>query len=162
MSYYIIIRGTAGVGKSTISKMLAKEMGAKVFHFDKIMKDLNLDYIKGEKWIPLWKFLKADRAIINNFNKELSSNPIIIDGNFYFKTHIKDLIRKINAKGFIFTLKADLKECIKRDKTRKNCLGEKAVLDVFKFTDKVSHGFVINTKDKNPKQILNIIKKKIT
>ena len=161
MPYYIIIRGTAGVGKSTISKMLAKEIGAKVFHFDEIMKDLNLDYIEGEKWIPLWKFLKADKAIINNLNKELSSNSIIIDGNFYFNTHIKDLVNKLNAKGFIFTLKADLKECIKRDKTRKNCLGEKAVSDVFKFTGKISHGIIINTKDKTPKQILKIIKKRI-
>ncbi len=40
---YIIIRGPLGVGKTTVSKLLAKKIEATVIDFDKIMIDLEID-----------------------------------------------------------------------------------------------------------------------
>ncbi|MFA5992845.1 MAG: AAA family ATPase [Candidatus Pacearchaeota archaeon] len=151
MNYFIIIRGPAGVGKSTVAKVLSNKINAKVIHFDKVMKELGLDYILGEKWIPLNKFLKADKLMIPKFKESLSKNKnIIIDGNFYHKEQIEDLIKNINFKHSIFTLKADLNECIKRDKTRKNNLGEQATKEVFNLVSTFDYGTIIDTNSKTP------------
>lgn len=90
MSRYIIIRGPAGIGESTISRLLARRIDATVINFDKIMKGLGFDYIPREKWIPLHKFLKADRLMVPKFKKELESGKnIVFDGNFYHKEQSK-------------------------------------------------------------------------
>jgi broad-specificity NMP kinase len=156
---FIIIRGPAGVGKTTIARELANKIKGEVFHFDKIMKQLGLDYIPGEKCIPLWKFLKADGLMIPKFREKLEKGIIIIDGNFYFKRHINDLVKKMNSSHFIFTLKANLQACINRDKTRKDCLGKKDIRDVFKFVSAFDSGISINT---NNKSVENIVKEIIS
>ena len=112
----IIIRGPAGTGKSTISKLLAEKINAEVIHFDDVMEELKMDYIPGEKWIPLNKFLKANKIKIPEIKEELRKRDVIIDGNFYHKEQIEDLKANINSKFYVFTLKADLNECIKRNK----------------------------------------------
>lgn len=84
------------------------------------MEKLNWDYIHGDKWIPLNKFLKADRIVLPKFKNILKEKNLVIDGNFYHKKQIEDLVKNLKFKHFTFTLKADLEECIKRDKERKN------------------------------------------
>lgn len=154
MSFFIIIRGPAGVGKSGISKRAARKIKAEVIHFDQIMDKLGLDYIPGDKWIPLNKFLKADKIMIPKFKKKLENGKnIILDGNFYHKQQIEDLIGSLDFPHFVFTLKADLKECIKRDKTRSGELGEQATEDVFKLVSTFDYGNVIDTSNKTPADI---------
>ena len=46
MSYYVIIRGPAASGKSTIAKKLAKELNAYYIHFDSVLARHKLDIIK--------------------------------------------------------------------------------------------------------------------
>ena len=48
MSYYIIIRGPAASGKSTIAKILSEELNAHHIHFDSVLADHNLDMIEGD------------------------------------------------------------------------------------------------------------------
>jgi|SRR3989344_4435832 len=155
--YFVIIRGPAGVGKSTISRLLAKKIKADVVHFDEVMEKLKLDYMEGEKWIPLFKFLKADKIVIPRFKKILKNKNLIIDGNFYHEKQIKDLIKNLKSKHYIFTLKADLDECIKRDEKRKNKLGKKAVKDVYKLVSKFDNGIIIDVNNKNSKDIVKEI-----
>lgn len=157
----IIIRGPAGVGKSTISRELTKKIKAEVIHFDKIMHKLALDYIPGDKWIPLDKFLKADKVMIYKFKEILKRKNLIIDGNFYHKEQIKDLRDNLGCLHYVFTLKADLNECIKRDKLRKQKLGDKAIRDVFKLVSAFDYGKIINTNDKTSKEVVDIILKEI-
>lgn len=158
MSYFIIIRGSAGVGKSTISKLLATKIKAEVINFDEVMKGLGMDYIPGEKWIPLEKFLRVDEIKIPEFMGKLKNGiNIIIDGNFYHKEQIEDLVKTLDFKGFVFTLKADLDECVKRDKTRKGVLGEQATTDVFKLVSAFDYGINIDTNGKTPAEIVDEI-----
>ena len=157
MSYFIIIRGPAGIGKTTISRILAEKINAEVVHFDKIMDKLGLDYILGEKWIPLDKFLKADKIMVPELKEKLKVKNLVIDGNFYHKKQIEDLIKNLKLQHFVFTLKADLKECIKRDKSREGNLGEKAIKDVFKLVNEFDYGIIINTSNKTPEQVVKEI-----
>jgi len=158
MGYFIIIRGSASVGKSTISKLLAEKINAEIIHFDKVMKSLGMDYIPGDKWIPLDKFLKADKTKIPEFKEKLEKGiSLIIDGNFYHKEQIEDLVNSLDSQNFIFTLKADLKECVKRDKTRKSELGEQATTDVFNLVSAFDYGINIDTNEKTPAEIVDEI-----
>ena len=158
MTYFTIIRGSAGIGKSTISKLLAKIINAEVVHFDEIMKELEMDYISGEKWIPLDKFLKADKLKIPELKEKLEDGiNIIIDGNFYHEEQIEDLIKNLNYENYIFTLKADLDECIKRDESRTNNLGEQATTAVFKLVSAFDYGTNIDTNGKLPFEIVDDI-----
>ena len=158
MGYYIIIRGSAGVGKTTIGKLLAKKIKAEIIRFDKIMKSLGMDYIPGDKWIPLERFLKAHEIKIPELKEKLQNGiNLIIDHNFYHKEQIEDLIKSLDSEHFVFTLKADLNECIKRDKTRKGELGEQATKDVFRLVSAFNYGIDIDTNGKTPAEIVDEI-----
>ena len=158
MVYYIIIRGPAGVGKTTISNILAKRINADVIHFEEIMNSLGLDYIPGEKWIPLKKFLLAHKQKIPDFRKILKKGRnLIIDHNFYHEKQIEDLTNNLHFTYFVFTLKADVNECIKRDASRKGALGEQATRDVFNLTSAFDYGIDIDTKGKTPDEVVRDI-----
>jgi broad-specificity NMP kinase len=158
MSYYVIIRGPAGVGKSTVSKLLAEKINADVVNFDIIMDKLGLDYMPGDKWIPLQKFLKADEIMLPEFREKLESgNNLILDGNFYHKEQIEDIISKLDFSHMVFTLKADLKACIERDKSRNDGLGEQATKDVFELVSEFDYGINIDTAGRNALQIVDEI-----
>lgn len=163
MAYYIIIRGPAGVGKTTIGKLLAEKINAGITDFDRVMDELGMDYIEGEKWIPLHKFLKADEVMFPKFEKDLNDGRnIVLDGNFYHKEQIKDLEKKLKFPHLVFTLKANLKDCIVRDKTRPNVLGEKAIRDVFALVSAFDYGIDIDTRNKNQNKIVEEIYSAIT
>lgn len=158
MGYYIIIRGSAGVGKTTISNLLAKKIKAEIISFDKIMKSLGADYVPGDKWIPLEAFLKAHEIELPNLKEKLQNGiNLIIDHNFYHKEQIEDLIKSLGFQHFVFTLKADLNECIRRDKTRKGELGKEATKSVFKLVSAFNYGIDIDTNEKTPAEIVDEI-----
>ena len=133
-NYFIIIRGPAGVGKTTTGNILAKNLKGYYVPFSKIITKNNLGYKRG-KWIPEKNFLKANKIIIPIISKKLSKGKnVVLESNFYHKSQIKDLIKKVNYPNtLVFTLKANLKELISRDKRReeKKRIGEKRVRDVY-------------------------------
>ena len=163
MSYYVIIRGPAGVGKSTVSKLLAEKINADVVNFDSIMDKLRLDYVPGDKWIPLHKFLKADEIMLPEFEEKLiRGNNLILDGNFYHKEQIDDITSRLNFKHMVFTLKADLRSCIERDRSREGMLGEQATEDVFRLVYAFDYGIDIDTENKDVIQVVDEIMRNIS
>jgi len=162
MAYITIIRGTASVGKSTISKELAREIKAKVYHYDRIMKGFGFNYIPGEKWIPLDKFLKADDVMIPKFKKRLEKGEnLILDGNFYHKEQINNLIEKLDFKHFVFTLHASLDACVKRNVERGGKMAKEVIKEVFDVMPEYDYGIKIETDDKSSKEVVDEIKSKI-
>lgn len=154
MSRLILIRGPAGVGKTTISKLISRKINSQIIHFDDIMNNIGLDYIEGEKWIPLNKFLKADKIMIPKFRKILEGGEnLIIDGNFYHREQIEDISKNIDFPISVFTLKASLSDCIERDNKREGKLGKNATTDVFELASDFDYGIVIDTRGKTPSEI---------
>ncbi len=159
-TFLIIIRGPLGIGKSTISKALAKEINAEYISIDEVLEENNLDKIKGE-CIPSKNFLKANKLILIEIRDILKKRSVIIEGNFYYKEQIEDLIKNSKSRYYIFTLKAPLEVCIERDKGRKKVYGEEAVKVVHGLVSRFDYGINIYTNNKTIKQVVNEIKKRI-
>ena len=164
MSYFIIIRGPLGSGKTTLAKKLAKELKAVYIPIDSILEKHRLDKVKTEKWIPLKNFIKANKIILPEAKKLLKNNKIVIfDACFYHKEQIKDLIKNLPYKNYIFTRKAPLEVCIKRDSKRSKNLGKAATKAVHKLVSRFDYGINIDiTKPLNKaiKEVLSYLPKK--
>ena len=160
MTYYIIIRGPLGIGKSTIAKELAKKLKAEYISIDKVLKKHDLDIIdKKEGCIPAENFIKGDDLIIPKIKE--TDKIVILDGCFYHKEQIEHL--KKNLKPiFIFTLKAPLAVCIERDKKREKPYGKEAAKAVYDLVSRFDYGNIIDTENKNVdetvKEILSYLK----
>ena len=156
MSFYVIIRGPLGCGKSTVSKLLSKILNAEYIPFDKVLEDNNLD--RTDDAFTPEDFIKANNIVLSNAKKYLSNNKIVIfDGCFYFIEQIKHLEENISEKGYIFTLRTSLETCIERDRNRKRVYGEQAAKEVHALVSKFDYGTNINTDNKTEKDVVDEI-----
>lgn len=157
MAYFLVIRGPLGVGKTTISKKLASILHGEHISVDSVLEQNYLDKIEGRA-IPLKNFLKANRISVRTAKREMRRGKIIIfDGNFYYKEQIKHLFRSLKARHFVFTLKAPLNACIRRNKTRKVKYDKESVVAVHRLVSRFDYGTVIDTNNKTPAEVTNEI-----
>ncbi|MEK6910941.1 MAG: AAA family ATPase [Nanoarchaeota archaeon] len=158
MSYYIIIRGPLGIGKTTISKLLSKQLKAKYFSMDKILSDNNLDKRGKEPCIPVRNFIKANNIILPEIKKALKNKKIVIlDGCFYHKEQISHLEKSLKFKQIVFDLKAPVEVCINRDSKRSKVYGQGAAHAVYNLVSRFNYGIVIDTNRKNKNQVVKEI-----
>jgi len=157
MSYFIIIRGALGVGKTTVSKKIAEILKGEYFSIDDALEKNNLDSVlEGE--IPLKNFIKANEMVIPKIKEKLSEGKIVvIDGCFYHKEQIEHFILNLDASHFVFSLKASLAVCMERDSKREKSYGMEAATAVFKRVLKFDYGILIETENKSVEQILDEI-----
>lgn len=156
--FFIIIRGPLGCGKSTIAHKISKIIGAEYIPIDRILDEHNLtkDYEQG--YISQKSFLKANTIIMLTAKKKLRQGiPVVFDGNFYWKSQIEDLIRRLDFPHHIFTLKAPLKVCIERDSKRKKSHGKDAAQAVYKKAVEFDYGIVIDNSGSAKKTVAQII-----
>lgn len=143
--FFIIIRGSLGVGKTTISLELTKLLNAEYISFDKVLEENGLDR-KDDNFIPE-DFIKANEIILLRVKECLESGKIVIfDGCFHFIEQIRHLIKNLNFKYFVFDLKAPVEICIHRDKNRIKVYGEKEARDVYGLVSKFKVGFSIDAE----------------
>ncbi len=148
MTYFVIIRGPLGIGKSTLSKKLTRILKGKYISMDDIV-DKNPVTNKPDKdgMMDVRNFIRANELILPiafKFFKE--GKPVITDGCFYHKQQIVDIIEKLKPYDvYVFDLKAPIEICIERDKHRKNSLGEDATRAVFNAVCKFNYGIKIDT-----------------
>ena len=156
MSYYIIIRGPLGIGKSTVAKSLAKFLNGKYSSIDDVLAENGLDKIdKNEGSIPVKNFIKGNEIVIPKIKQSLDNGKVvIIDGNFYHQEQIIHLENNLPFKHYVFTLKATLEVCIKRDAERKNSYGEDAATAVYNLVSAFDYGIIINTENKTVQQTI--------
>lgn len=142
MGYYIIIRGPLGSGKSTISEKLSHILGAKHVHMDEVLKKHGLDKIPPEApCIPAENFIKANKIVLHEVKNLLSKgNIVIFDACFYHKEVIENLIQNLPFENYIFTLKAPLKLCVKRDSERCKTYGKDAAFAVHSLVSQFDYG----------------------
>jgi len=157
MTFYIIIRGYVGIGKTTVARRLAEGFKGDYVSIDRVLEDNELDRIEGG-CIPEKNFIKANDLIAQFANSELNAGkPVVIEGDFYHKYILNDLTDKIRFKSYIFTLKADLEDCISRDKKREKGIGEEGIRAVAELTERFDAGKVIDATGKTPDDTISEI-----
>ena len=164
-AFFIIIRGPLGCGKSTIAKKLSQLLNAEYVPIDRVLDKYNLTKDKEDGYVSQRSFIKANEIITPKAKEKLQSGiPVIFDGNFYWKSQIEDLIKRLDFSHIIFTLKAPLEICIERDRKRGKTHGEDAARAVYKKATEFDYGIVIDVT--NPiemvvKEIHSKIKKSL-
>lgn len=158
MSYFIIIRGPLGIGKSTVSKKLAEILNGTYISIDSILEENGLDKVENEESIPVKNFIASNDIIIPQTKQNiLDDKPVIIDGNFYHREQIDHLIDSLPFEHYVFTLKAPLDICIKRDRERPKPYGKDAATAVYNMASRFDHGQIINTQNLDEKGVIDRI-----
>ena len=142
MSYYIIIRGPLGSGKSTISEKLAQLLDAKHVHIDEVLEKYGLDKMPPDApCIPAENFIKANEIVLPEAKELLSGGKVVIfDACFYHKEVIEHLVKNLPYEHYIFTLKAPLELCVQRDSERSKTHGEGAAWAVHSLVSRFDYG----------------------
>jgi predicted kinase len=136
----VVIRGPLGIGKSTVAERLAKEISPTHISIDQILEDHNL-WETGH----LSEFLEANVFAIGMARGPLSGGtPVIFDGNFYWKTQLKDLIGALPYRAHVFTLIAPLSVCMERDRQRARPYGAEAARQVYSKATRFEWGISID------------------
>lgn len=148
MSYFIVIHGPLGSGKSTNAATLAITLKAKRVILDDILRDNNLDNAtENEGCISADNFIEGLNIVIPKVRKLLENGTIVVfDGCFYHKEVMDHLVQTLSFPHYIFTLKAPLDVCINRDKHREATLGENAARAVHQLVSKHDFGILIDAK----------------
>lgn len=145
----IIIRGPLGVGKTTIGKILAERMEAKLYSIDDLLKESGFDRVDPKLGcIPLANFLAVQEDIIPDIKKHLAKHSVVIEGSFYHKDQIDFFFKNLQENPLVITLKADLETCIERDKKRRPSYGVGAVTSVYNLVSKFDDGLVLDIEGK--------------
>ncbi|MFC1616387.1 ATP-binding protein [Patescibacteria group bacterium] len=164
MSYFILIRGPLGSGKTTISKKLAESLNAEEIRMDDVLDKHGLDKIdEKEECIPARNFIEANQIILPSVEKHLENEKIVIfDACFYHQEAIDDLIESLDFPHFAFTLKLPLEICIERDSKRDKVYGEGAAWAVHNLVSKFDYGNLIDVSqnlDETIEEILSYLPK---
>jgi predicted kinase len=73
-----------------------------------------------------------------------TGTPVVLDGNFYWKSQIKDLEKRLHHRHFVFTLRAPLSVCIERDAGREAPHGSPAAREVYAKSTKFDYGVEVD------------------
>ncbi len=139
MSFYAIVRGPLGVGKSTLAGALADRLGGQVISIDSILESEEWD--GGSEGL----FLRANRVASARAEALLVREvPVVFDGNFYWQSAIDDLLARLPYPNVIFALRAPLEICLARDRLRPHSYGEEATRAVFEKVARVDRGIPID------------------
>jgi predicted kinase len=139
-SFFVVIRGPLGVGKSTVSRRLARRLRGEYISIDRILDDDDLWYAG-----RLREFLAANRIAVERALPHLEKGtPVVFDGNFYWKTQISDLLRRLDTQPFVFSLTAPLRVCVARDALRDAPHGSEAARKVYSKSTRFSWGRRVN------------------
>lgn len=146
MSYFIILRGPLGSGKSTIAERLSKKFGALHVKIDEILAQHKLDKVLPEApCIPAENFVKANVIVLPKVKKKLKDGrPVIFDACFYHKEPLEHLIKNLAYPHYVFTLKAPVDICIERDRQREKTYGEDAARAIHNLVSAFDCGTLID------------------
>lgn len=126
MTFFLIVRGPLGAGKTTISQAVAQRLGGEWIAIDPILEQWEWDGGSEEL------FRRANDVAAERARALLErGTPVVFDGNFYWRSALEDLVRRLPYPSRVFTLKAPLSVCIERDRARAVSYGEESTREVF-------------------------------
>jgi predicted kinase len=136
MAQYVVIRGPLGVGKTTVARRLGTQLSARYLSVDRILDEEHF-WESGR----LGEFLRANAVLAERARRSFErGHDVVIDGNFYWRTQLADLTRRLRVSGHVFTLVAPLSVCIERDRARPYSHGADAAREVFAKTTRFDWG----------------------
>ncbi len=151
MVYYIVIRGPAAGGKTTISKRLARKLDALYISFDEIRDEHGIGLSEEDR-------IRANDVAIPEAKRNLERGRIVIfDGVFYHRSQLDHLFRNLRFRHFVFTLRASLERCLERHKERESEISEKSVRDVHGLVNTFDSGTVIDTDGRSEEETVSEI-----
>ena len=144
MAYYVIVRGPLGAGKTTVSDRIADQIAASHIAIDEILEKYGL-----ERWdedcISEGSFLDANGIAAKQAMADLQRGvPVVIDGNFYWKSAVKDLEKRLPFPHVVLTLKVSLAVCIARDAQRAPPHGAEAAAEVYAKATSFDYGIPLD------------------
>ena len=159
MKRVIIIRGPAGVGKTTVGKLLKKKLGDSLFfNIDMICSDMIGDHPRKTK------VRHAADELCYLAAKKTPKNNLIFERLFLDQNdidHITKLFSKLKYKSVnVITLKSSIKKLIKQDSIRSGTLGTESIKrlhNLFTKSNVKKQGKIIEVKNKKPQRIVNEI-----
>lgn len=157
MSFYIIIRGPAGIGKTTVAKLLARRLHAFCISFDDIRTRHGIGLSEKQR-------IKANEVAIPIAKKKmLHGIPVIFDGVFYHSSQLKHLQKNLPYPGFVFSLSGSVNDVVARDTKRrgKAKLGRSKISNFYPVVAKFKPGTIIYTSGKTPKEIAEELLRKL-
>ncbi len=158
MSFYIIIRGPLGCGKSTIAEKLSQILKAEYFAVDRVLDEHNLTADKEAGYISQRSFIKVNEIIAPEAKRILDrGKSVVFDGNFYWKSQIDDLIKQLGYNHYVFTLQAPLETCVQRDQNRDKTHGRSAAEAVYKKSTEFEYGTAVDATGSVAETIKNIL-----
>jgi len=158
MKRIIIIRGPAGIGKSTVGKLLKKKLGdSLLFNIDNICSNMVGGHPKKTK------VRYASYELCYLAAKKTPTKNLIFERLFYDQKDIDYIVKlfsKLKYKVKIITLKASLPKLIKQDSKREGVLGSediKRLHSYFVKSDVKTTGKIIEVRNKSAKRIADEI-----
>ena len=158
MSVSILIRGPLGVGKTTVARALAEQVGGLYVSVDGILAEHGLDKVEGE-CITVENFIKANELALPQARLALSEGrAAVFDGNFYHRAQIDHLIEVLPEPHYAFTLKSPLTVCIDRDSKRSRVYGAGAATAVHNMVSRFDYGVSIDTSEMTLDDVLQALR----
>lgn len=149
--YYIIVRGPAASGKSTVSRKLAEHLNAHYIELDLVRAKYKLRSRKRDR-------IKANNIIIPEIKKHLDRGQIVvIDDVFYHREPLDHLIENLPYEHLVFTLKAPLELVFERNMGRQKVIPRKMVKDAWNKSMSFDHGIMIDNTMKFSRTLEKII-----
>ena len=144
MGFYLIVRGPLGSGKTALARRLTEFLDGRYISIDQILDDHQLEEWDGD-YISEHSFLDANRFAVGEAEAGLRrGTPVIIDGNFYWKSVVEDLVAQLLHPHLVVTLKVPFSECVARDAGRAYPLGPENVRMVFDKVTSFECGFPLD------------------
>ena len=143
MSFYVILRGPLGSGKTTLAERLVQRLNGRVVSIDRLLEAHDLEQWEDD-YISERSFLQANGFAIAEAEPWLRRRtPVVFDGNFYWRSVIDDLLQRLPYPHAVLTLRLPLAVCVGRDAGRTPSLGAEATRDVYRKVTSFDYGVPI-------------------
>jgi predicted kinase len=144
LSFFAVLRGPLGAGKTTLAERLAHCLGGQVVSIDRILEVNDLERWE-DGYVSEGSFLRANRFALTAAEPLLRhGTPVVFDGNFYWRSVVLDLLQRLTYPGVVFTLHLPMELCAVRDAGRPRPLGPEAVRDVYRKVATFDYGIGID------------------